>query len=353
MDLSNSNTNTTEHKKGAHLTREERGMIQALHNIGYSPNRIAREVGCASNTVRNELRRGTPIKTSTKGRNPVYKAPRGQKVYEVNRLNSKRHYKLDTMGCDRFIAWMTEKVKKDKWSLDVCVGYARRNQLFPEECIPCTKTLYNMLHKGLLELKPLDLPEMVGRKQHHPKGPKNKHILGRSIDERPEIVEEKKEIGHWELDTVVGQREGKEAVTFTALEKVTRMYIAIKIPGRNSASVELAIEQLKEEYGDKFSEVFKTMTADNGPEFATLSKYEETGSRVYFAHPYCSWERGQNERHNRLFRGFIPKGISMEDYSDEEISDIADAINDKPRRILGYQSASELFEAFLDKVYAI
>ena len=76
---------------------------------------------------------------------------------------------------------------------------------------------------------------------------------------------------------------------------MTHNYIAIRIPGRNSAGVESAMEQLIELYGkDRFSQVFKTMTADNGPEFETFSQYEKLGTKIYFTHPYSSWERPQN-----------------------------------------------------------
>ena len=118
--------------------------------------------------------------------------------------------------------------------------------------------------------------------------------------------------------------------------------------------MEVAISQLKEQYGSKhFSTVFKTMTADNGPEFTTFSKLESLGTKVYFAHPYSSWERPQNERHNGLLREFIPKGTSIERYTDDDILDMADTLNQRPRRILDYHSPTELFEAFLDEVYAI
>ena len=97
----------------------------------------------------------------------------------------------------------------------------------------------------------------------------------------------------------------------------------------------------------------KTMTADNGPEFTTLSKLESLGTKVYFAHPYSSWERPQNERHNGLLREFIPKGPSIEQYTDDDILDMADTLNQRPRRIWDYHNPAELFEAFLDEVYAI
>lgn len=77
--------------------------------------------------------------------------------------------------------------------------------------------------------------------------------------------------------------------------------------------------KLREHFGDEhFSEIFKTMTVDNGPEFETLSQYERLGTKIYFTHPYSSWERPQNERHNGLLRDYIPKGISIELYSDDD-----------------------------------
>ena len=69
------------------------------------------------------------------------------------------------------------------------------------------------------------------------------------------------------------------------------------------------------------------MTADNGPEFETFSQYEKLGTKIYFTHPYSSWERPQNERHNGLFRDFIPKGISMEPFCNEDILNMAGALN--------------------------
>ncbi|WP_198643522.1 IS30 family transposase, partial [Megasphaera stantonii] len=76
------------------------------------------------------------------------------------------------------------------------------------------------------------------------------------------------------------------------------------------------------------------------------------GTKIYFTHPYSSWERAQNERHNGLLRDFIPKGMSMERFSDEDILNMADTLNQRPRRVLGYHTPSELFDAFLDEVYA-
>mgnify|MGYP000673935028 CR=1 FL=1 len=94
------------------------------------------------------------------------------------------------------------------------------------------------------------------------------------------------------------------------------------------------------------------LKTDNGSEFEDFAKIEAWGSSVYFAHPYSSWERPVNERHNGLLRQYIPKGISIEKYSAEDVLWFADELNSRPRKRLGYRTPEELFEAFLDKIYA-
>ena len=127
----------------------------------------------------------------------------------------------------------------------------------------------------------------------------------------------------------------------------------MKIPGKDPLSVMTAMEVLREEYEEKFSTVFKTIAADNGTEFSELSNLEKYGSLVYFTHPYSSWERPQNERHNRIFRRFVPKGISIDRYSAKQILEYADSMNSLPRKIFGYMTPEELFEAFLNQLYSV
>ena len=303
MDHTQYTTNGAERKPGTHLTMEDRGAIQAMKKLGHSNRAIARYLHCAPSTISNELKRGTPPRTGSRGRAP-------------------------------------------------CVGYARKNKLFPEEKMVCTKTLYNEVWGGNLSLNILELPEAIKRKKHHKSPVKRKKVYGTSIDERPEIVDSRTEEGHWEGDTVVGKRNGKESVILTLLEKKTQNYIAIRIPGKTSEAVNTAMERLHEEFGEKFSQVFKTITVDNGAEFADFAQIEKYGTKVYFAHPYTSWERAQNERHNGLLRRYVPKGISIENFSDEDILWAADALNSLPRKNLGYCTPEELFEAFLDIVCA-
>ena len=123
-----------------------------------------------------------------------------------------------------------------------------------------------MLWAGRLPLSLFDVPYALSHKRHRKWVYKNKRMKGRDIEERPAIVNERNEIGHWEVDTVVGKRGGRESVVFTAVEKKTRNCIAIRISWRTCTGVEEAMSYLQDYYGtERFSQIFKTMTADNGP----------------------------------------------------------------------------------------
>lgn len=126
-----------------------------------------------------------------------------------------------------------------------------------------------------LSLSVTELPEAMERKRHKDsKTRENKKAYGKSVSERPEIAVLHVEEGHWEGDTVAGKKAGKEAVVLSLLEKKTENYLAIQIPGK-TAAVKGAMEQLKAEYGDKFSQVLETIIVDNGPAFSDFSKVEQ------------------------------------------------------------------------------
>ena len=310
-------TKESERKRGKHLTSEDRGAIQAMRKLQYSNRKIAAYLHCSPTTVSNELKRGTPPRKEGCGRKAGYSASRGKAAYQANRKNSRKPHKLDR--CQKFVRWVLTQMRQRNWSVDACVGYARKHKLFPPYEMVCTKTLYNEIWAGNLNISVMELPEALKRKKHRKNARKNKKSYGTSIDERSEVVDSRTEEGHWEGDTVVGKRNGKEAVILTLLEKKTQNYIAIRIPGKDSASVMAAMAMLKAEFGDKFSQVFRSITWDNGSEFAEAAQCEQWGTKIYYTHPYSSWERGQNERHNGMLRSYVPKGVSIELFSDEDI----------------------------------
>jgi len=350
MDCHDYITVESERKRGQHLGQEERGAIQQLRKLGYSLRAIAIKINCSPSTVLNELRRGTPKRKSARGHAPEYSAKRGRAVYEVNRIRCRRRHLI--AHCYNFVQWVVKQVRERGWSLDACVGHARLHRLFAKSKMVCTKTLYNELASGNLPLSPFELPEVLKRKCIRRNGRAHKRLKGRSIDERPEIVDARTEIGHWEADTVIGRRNGKEAAVLTLVERVTNNYVAIRIPGKNSDAVIDAMKLLRAEYGDLFSKIFKSITTDNGSEFEDFAQLQDWGADIYFAHPYSSWERPVNERHNGLLRQYIPKGVSIEKYTPEDVLRFADELNSRPRKRLGYRTPEELFDAFLDSLYA-
>lgn len=337
-----------EHRKGQHLLAEERHEIEVRLKDGWSIYRIAKHLGRSYNTIKNEIARGTVLLYN--GKVTRYKAKAAEQTYKENRRNSRRQYKR--LEVSAFIGYVEENLAEG-WSLDVCAGKALESGKFRRDQIVCTRTLYNYVDKGLLRIKNIDLPEKLKRNTKKEKVRKNKRILGNSIESRPESVELREEFGHWEADTVLGSKYEDEPCTVTLVERKTRKSIWIKAAAHTADSVQAAIQSVMDYFGKSASSVFKSVTGDNGSEFARLAELSSQGIEVYFTHPYSSWEKGTNECHNKLLRRFIPKGVSMAKYSAEDIAYMADWANTLPRKILGYRTPDELFEAELDRIYAL
>lgn len=341
---------TTEHRKGQHLTFEDRVLIQTRLKDGWKPNRIAKEIGCSPNTVRNEIKRGTV--SLYNGNVSRYKATAGQAAYEQNRQACCRHY--DLLEKKDFICFVEQHFFEDNWSLDACVGRALKEGLFTREKIVCTKTLYNYADLGLLGIKNIDFPEKLKRSPKERHNRENKRVLGRSIEERPAEIDERNEFGHWEMDLVIGSKKDDDDALLTMIERKTREYWMVRIPGRDPNGVMTALAAIRSEYSEHWNEIFKTITTDNGSEFSLLAGLEDLSKTlVYFAHPYTSCEKGSVERHNGLIRRFIRKGKRIDSYTDEQISQIEVWCNSLPRRIHGYKTPDELFEAELDRIYTV
>ncbi len=169
----------------------------------------------------------------------------------------------------------------------------------------------------------------------------------KSIEFRPEAANNRSEYGHWEGDLVIGTRKRGNCL-FTLTERMTREEIIIKIYGKKASSVADALDKLERKYKKRFKNKFKSITFDNGVEFRKYELLEKSiyidedkRTEVYYAHPYCSGERGSNENANRLIRRFIPKGQSMEKLTDKRVKYIENWINNYPRKILNDLSSIE------------
>ena len=181
---------------------------------------------------------------------------------------------------------------------------------------------------------------------------KNKKKLGRSIEQRSQEVNKRDVFGHWECDLVLGHKTKDDEVLLTLSERMSREFLIIKIPDKTAASVMNAFKSLRKQYSEHWNDIFKTITTDNGSEFADLSQLEDISkSLVYYAHPYTSCDKGTVERHNGLIRRFIPKGDYIHNYSLQQIINIETWCNSLPRKILAYHTPDEIFERELDQIY--
>ena len=333
---------TTGISKVQHLTLSERIEIQSLKRLSNSNRFIAKVLGRSHSTINDEIKRGTAVQKKLVNGQAIYSenyyAETGQLVYEKHREACQPRYKL--LKVEEFIKYAKRKIQEEKWSPDIVVGRVITEKLFTPYERVCAKTLYRYIEEGLMSLNNMDLWLKLQRNTKPKRDRERKRILGQSIDERPQEINDRLTFGHWEIDTVVGKKTKDEPVLLTVTERLTRYQIIIKITGKNEAAVKETMEHLSKD-NPTFPKLFKSITADNGSEFASLSEALQGLSDIYFAHPYSSWERGTNEKHNGILRRFIPKGKSLKDYSNDQIKQITHWMNHLPRKILNYRTPTE------------
>jgi IS30 family transposase len=167
----------------------------------------------------------------------------------------------------------------------------------------------------------------------------------RPLSERPAHIEGRKQVGHWECDTVIGAAH-KQAIV-TVVERKSGYAVMAKVSNKTSDLVGSAIiEALK-----PFEARVKTLTFDNGKEFSGHARIDEAlGSMGYFARPFASWERGSNENFNGLLRQYVPKKRQMASITGEELKMIENRLNNRPRKRLGFRTPAEVFHQSLSRV---
>lgn len=257
---------------------------------------------------------------------------------------AERKYRLRRKFCHRGIFWnqevtaYIERRLKETWSpeqISCTPGPVR---------VPSFRTIYRWLYEGYIEgCNARDLRRKgasLGKKET-----RGKFNAGKSIRRRDRSVYSRREAGHWELDTVVSGRGKSKACFATFAERKTRFYIAVKIPNRTADVMEAAIVGT---LGQFPHEMVRTLTCDRGNEFANWRSIEERlGCPMYFADPYCAWQKGSNENSNGLLREFYPKGRNLSRVSEKTLKKNLELLNSRPKKVLGFRSPKELFEAEL------
>lgn len=315
-----------------HLDYQKRCQILAFWKAGHTQRNIAKEIGVHESTISRELKRNITFVRKKLG-SWQYKPDYAQ-VNANERHKKKNKFIKFTDKAKNFVR---EKLQQN-WSPDQISGYAKKHNLFfvsgewiyqfiLKDKNKCGKLYLHLRHQNKKYRKRYGSPKRQGSIKNR-----------RFIDDRPVIVNEKKRIGDWEIDTIIGKQQ-KQAVV-SIVERVSKKTILKKVETKTAAKVsEATIAGLKSCPGSVF-----TITADNGSEFAyheNISK--ELNAEFYFAHPYSSWERGLNENTNGLVRQYLKKGSSFTGITDEHLAIIADQLNNRPRRSLGYASPNEIY----------
>ncbi|MEW5011623.1 MAG: IS30 family transposase [Cycloclasticus sp.] len=298
------------------LTQVERYQIKALSELGYSARKIARQLGRSNATISRELKQSS---------SHVYHAGKAHDA-----ACQRRQYAAKANKRSDELIQETKRLLKKNMTPEQIAG---RMKLETPSASVSLQTLYRIVvQEGWQNL----LPRKGKRYQKRQGNEAGARLIPNrvDIDERPPSVDLKKEIGHWEADTVYGQ----DSYLVTLTERVSKLLLTVRVKNKTKKLVGRAIKKMLKPY----REMCKTITFDNGGEFAGHEDIAKAlDCKTYFAKPYCSWQRGLNENTNGLLRRFFPKGMRIGSLSKKVIAAAQLSINMRPRKTLNYLSPLE------------
>lgn len=343
---------TTKNKKWEQLTKEKRILIEYLYNIQHKNyTEIARELSVHRTTISREIKQGIVKNlTSELKEKLVYSASVGQYKNELNETAKGPMLKI---GNDIKLAKYIEEEIKNKMSPEVISYKIKKNEEFKIKIH--WKTIYNYIDKKILEIGRKELT--YGNYASKKKDIKEENEIrkynkrGKTIHDRPEYINTREEIGHWEMDLVEGLKGNKEPYLLVLSERKTRKEKIRIIADKTQKSVIKALDKIEKETGIvKFREIYKSITTDNGSEFLDWKGIERSYTKSkkkrvmqYYADAYSSWQRGTNENINKMIRRFLPKGSSFKDLKEEDVERIEKWINNYPRKMFNYKTSEEIY----------
>jgi len=305
------------------LTRERRYQIYALKKAGQNQTQIALVIGCHKSTISRELRRNC-----------------GAKGYRPHQADERAFARQ----CDAYrsrIAWQTwqqvEQLLRQDWSPEQIAGRLKLEQqpTVSHECIYlyiyAEKRRGGTLHQHLRSQK-------KQRKRYSGYVRRGQIPNRLSIEKRPKIVARKGRFGDWEADTIVGARH--QGGILSIVERKSKLTRLRKLTTKSAAEMKDRSIALLAPLAAKVH----TITVDNGKEFCDHQLIAAgLQARIYFAHPYASWERGLNENTNGLVRQYFPKKYQFARITDKDVQQVEDLLNNRPRKTLGYRTPNEVF----------
>ena len=310
--------------KYKHLTECQRSQIQALKATGQSQVKIAQTLGVHCSTISRELKRNKGLRG--------YRYKQAQCLsMRIKREGRSIRYKMTASR----IGWIEERFTKEQWSSEQISGLLSVNGIKISHT-----TLYKHIWEDRVQGGSLYKHLRHQEKKYNYKSGKK---AGRGcipnrvdISERAKVVENKSRLGDWEADTIIGKsHQGAVVSLVDRKSKFTRLK---RVENKTSCVVTGAIVELLSSGVPK-----KTVTFDNGKEFSSHEKISlSVGVDCFFAKPYHSWERGLNEHTNGLVRQYLPKKTDFTKVSDDTIVIIEDKLNNRPRKVLGWRTPSEV-----------
>ena len=316
-----------------HLNINERIVLFQLKKSGVSIREIAKVLNRSPSTISRELRRNS-FKSGIHYSATLYNPAFAEKKYKTRKKKCGRK----RIESRTLLNSIKERIELH-WSPEQIY-----NRMSKEEKAPSTSTIYRMIHDkrlGKITMKNLRRKGEFKR----PAETRGKfNDGGRTIKKRPKDVYKRKELGHWEGDTVESgrndhQRKSKYCFV-TLVERVSRYYIAILVPSRTSEIVTPAIINTLKDFPD---DLVKTITFDRGKEFSGYKEIEEKlNCKTYFCDPYCAWQKGSNENSNGLLREFYPKGTDLSFVDETELEYNLNLMNNRPRKCIHFKTPKEI-----------
>jgi len=314
-------------KRHKHLSLQDRYYIEIELKKGTSQNEIAKALGRSQGTISKEIQRN--------------KGKKGYRHKQAHKKAISRHKEKPksikmTNEIKEFIRDMLETTQSSPEQIAGRLKLERNISLHHESIY--RYILEDKANGGKL-YKHLRHQSKRYRKRYGSKTNTKSGIPDRvDIDERPEIVNNRERVGDWEADTIIGK--GHKGAILTLDERKSKLRLAMPLKGKFAKDVKDKINEIMK----PFKEIVKTITFDNGREFA---KHKEVATKLncktYFAKPYHSWQRGQNENANGLLRQYFPKSMELVDIAKKRVFDAIDRLNRRPRKCLGYKTPYEVF----------
>lgn len=326
-----------EEKKYRRLSFQERVIIETLLGEKKSKSYISIHLKRSRSTITRE------INTWVKRPSDKYDAKLADWFAKDDYLNKRNKDKIGTFRKLRFYVY---KGLLEGWSPEQISG--RVSDKYPNDPIMSIshEAIYMHIYshpQASLNLKLISLLTYHKSRRRSVKGTKKRVIRIKnqtSIDQRPRYIEERKEIGHWEGDLMIGIKQN--SAIGTLVERKSRYTKIVKLKDRRSETVRKCFAKELNELSAKYR---KTLTYDNGIEMAQHELLtQQTGMQVYFAHPYSSWERGTNENTNGLIRRYFPKGTDFNKVEEHQLKAVQEKLNNRPRKVLGYKTPSEIMQ---------